>query len=94
MDDPKAAGGASGTSASSGQRRPHRAPKSAVVGMVLRLPDVERFTGLSRSAIYRLLAEGKFPQPVRIGLRTIAFVTAEIEAWLNGKIRARGGREE
>jgi prophage regulatory protein len=36
-----------------------------------RLPTVIQVTGLSRSTIYRMVASGVFPAPVRVGLREI-----------------------
>lgn len=49
-----------GDALGSGQRRPQR---------LLRLRDVCRTTGLCRSMIYKMQAENRFPQRVRIGLR-------------------------
>ena len=40
---------------------------------LLRLPDVRHKTGLSRSAIYRRIADGTFPAPVKIGARSSAW---------------------
>lgn len=87
MDDSKA------PSAPSGQRRPQRAPKSAALSKMLRLPGLEEYSGFSRSAIYRAMEEDGFPRPVKIGRRAVAWVTSEVEAWLDAKIAARGGRE-
>ena len=39
----------------------------AVTPVFLRMPTVMRMTGLGRSTIYRLIAERKFPSPVRLG---------------------------
>jgi len=48
---------------------------------LLRRKDVERETGLSRSAIYAQMAEGKFPRPYLIGSRAVAWREWEINAW-------------
>lgn len=37
-----------------------------VTPLFLRMPTVMRMTGLGRSTIYRLIAEHKFPSPVRL----------------------------
>ena len=50
-------------------------------GRLLRRPEVERETGLSRTSIYRQMAEGTFPRPRRIAPRTVAWPAAAIEAW-------------
>ena len=34
---------------------------------LLRRPEVEELTGLSRASIYRWMGSGKFPPPVRVG---------------------------
>lgn len=47
----------------------------------LRLPTVMRVTGLGRSTIYRLMADQKFPCPVRLGPRAVAWRRCDIEAW-------------
>lgn len=49
---------------------------------VLRRPAVESRTGLSRSSLYAMMAKGKFPRPVRLGLRAVGWREADIEAWL------------
>ena len=54
-----------------------------------RMAQVQADTGLSRSGIYRLLAEGEFPEPVKISEQAIAFVGAEVDAWIAGRIAAR-----
>ena len=36
---------------------------------VLRLPRVQARTGLARSTIYVRVADGSFPQPIRLGAR-------------------------
>lgn len=59
---------------------------------LLRLPKVVERTGKSRSAIYRGVAEGTFPKPVRASARSVAWVEAEVEAWIAQRIAAsRGG---
>ena len=47
----------------------------------LRLQAVIRVTGLSRSTLYRLIADEKFPRPVRLGPRAVAWRRADVEAW-------------
>jgi prophage regulatory protein len=51
----------------------------------LRLPSVLRVTGLGRSTIYRLMADQKFPCPVRLGPRAVAWRRCEIEAWSDAR---------
>ena len=49
--------------------------------MFVRLPTVLATTGLGRSTIYRLVAEGSFPSPVKLGRRAVAWRWADIERW-------------
>ena len=53
---------------------------------ILRLPQVCKITGLGRSMIYQLEAEGRFPRRVRIGLRAVGWVGTEVQGWLEGRI--------
>lgn len=50
---------------------------------LLNLPAVTEKVGLKKSAIYARIKKGTFPQPVRLGARSIAFVEAEVEQWIS-----------
>ena len=54
---------------------------------ILRLPQVCKVTGLSRSMIYQLEAERRFPRRVRIGLRAVGWVESEVQVWLASHIQ-------
>jgi len=56
---------------------------------MLKLPDVEAKTGLSRETIYRGGREGWFPKPVKISQAATAWVEGEIQAYLEERIAAR-----
>lgn len=47
-----------------------------------RRPAVEAFTGLSRSSIYALMAQGEFPLPVRLTGKAVAWPESALKAWL------------
>ena len=49
--------------------------------LFLRLPAVMKMTGLGRSTIYRMVAEKKFPCPVRIASRAVAWRRADLDRW-------------
>jgi prophage regulatory protein len=55
---------------------------------ILRLPEVKRSTGLSRSTIYLRIAEGTFPKSVSLGGRAVGWLEAEIQQWLQQRIEA------
>lgn len=56
---------------------------------LLRLATVEVMAGLSGPTIYRKLAAGEFPEPVRLGARCTRWKAADVRAW----IQAQGGAE-
>lgn len=53
---------------------------------MLRRPDVERVTGLSRSSIYLRIANGSFPKPISLGGRAVGWLESEIRSWLDEQI--------
>ena len=55
---------------------------------VLKRPAVQNKTGLSKTHIYVLIAEGKFPKPVHLGGRAVGWVDDDVQAWLDGQILA------
>lgn len=55
---------------------------------ILRLPEVKRSTGLSRSTLYLRISEGTFPKPVSLGGRAVGWLEAEIQEWLQRRIEA------
>lgn len=44
--------------------------------------EVEAMTGLSGATLHRLRRKGRFPDPIKIGERRIAWPAHEIETWL------------
>lgn len=52
---------------------------------MLRRPAVEAATGLSRSTIYAMMTEGRFPRPVRLGRRAVGWPEAKIAEWLEAR---------
>lgn len=56
---------------------------------LIRMKDVMRITGLSRSRIYQYIAEDKFPDSVSIGGRSVAWVESEVFKWVKSVIGRR-----
>lgn len=50
-----------------------------------RLPAVIEITGLGRSTIYRMMDEGTFPKPIRLGQRAIAWQDDMIREWIDSR---------
>ena len=54
---------------------------------ILRRPEVERRTQISKASIYRLMAAGQFPTAIKLGERAVAWRASEIDAWLASRPR-------
>lgn len=64
---------------SSAQEQPRSL--SPTPGTLLRLTDVCRILALSRSTIYKRIAEHNFPRPIRLGVRAVRWRIEAIEVW-------------
>ena len=56
---------------------------------ILRRHDVERQIGLSRSSIYKMMSDGSFPLPIRLGKRAVGWAEADIDEWLSNRQRVK-----
>ena len=61
---------------------------------LLKRPEVEAVTRLSRSNIYARIVKGTFPEPVRLGPNSVAWRADDIKAWLASLPSARSGEEQ
>jgi prophage regulatory protein len=59
-----------------------------MVERILRRPEVEARTGLSRSTIYAWMELNEFPKPIALGARLVGWTESSIEIW----IQARAGK--
>lgn len=66
---------------------------------LLRRQEVEKLTGLGRSAIYARLDpnhpqhDPTFPKPVPMGTHTVRWVSSELDAWIKARIAERDARK-
>ena len=51
--------------------------------MFVRMPTVIQATGLGRPTIYRLVANGTFPPPVRLGPRAVGWRWSDLDRWVS-----------
>lgn len=58
---------------------------------LIRFSEAQKRTGYSKAWLYRLISEKRFPQPIKIGARAIAFVESEIDEWVNQRIAESRG---
>lgn len=56
---------------------------------LISLRDVLTRTSLSKTQTYRLINGGKFPRPVPLGPRRVAFIEREVNDWLLSRMDAR-----
>ena len=59
---------------------------------ILRLPQVRKITGLSRSTLYARIAQGTFPKQIQLGEKSVGWLDSEISEWLDEQIKK--SREE
>ena len=55
---------------------------------LLRLPNVIQITGLARSTIYKLISDERFPPPLKLSQRAVAWSLLDIEQWIASRTRA------
>ncbi|QPB21748.1 AlpA family phage regulatory protein [Rhizobium sp. 007] len=69
-----------------------RVPDEASI--LVSVKEVEKMTSMSRTMVNRYREQGRFPQPVELGDRRVAFVKSGIIEWIEAKIAARGEAEK
>lgn len=52
---------------------------------LLRVDEVKRRTGLSRTTIWRREREGEFPARVKLGDNSVAWRESEVEDWIESR---------
>lgn len=63
----------------------HAATANDLPRQLVRLPSVLKLTGLGRSTIYRWIADGSFPAPVRLGPRAVAWRWSDLDRWAQSR---------
>lgn len=58
---------------------------------LIRMHQVLERIGLGKAWVYKLIAQRKFPQPIKIGSRSIAFLESEIDDWIDQRIAESRG---
>ena len=53
---------------------------------IIRWPTVHDKVGLCRSQVHKLVSQGSFPHPIKLGLRSSGWVESEIDTWLEQRI--------
>ena len=53
-----------------------------------RLPAVLRRLGVSRSTFYKLIQEGKFNAPVKLGPRSVGWLSTDADEFIAARVQA------
>jgi prophage regulatory protein len=69
-------------------------PSRAAVIEIIRLPQVCKMTGLGKTTIYELELTNRFPKRIKIGIRAVGWLNAEIKEWLAKRIENRPALDE
>lgn len=56
---------------------------------LLRISQVRALVPLSKPSIYRLMAEGNFPKPIKLGGRSVFWIKSDIEEYVQKGINER-----
>jgi len=61
---------------------------------ILRRPQVQQRTGLSRSTLYQYIKEGVFPASVSLGPRAVGWLESDVSDWISARVKmARQGQQ-
>ncbi len=52
---------------------------------IIRLEEVKKLVGLSRSTLYARIAEGNFPKQVSLGGRLVGWHESDVLAWIESR---------
>jgi len=53
---------------------------------ILKLPEVIKATGLSRSTIYKLISKNRFPKQIKLTSFSSGWLKSEIALWIEERI--------
>ena len=56
------------------------------ISKLLRLPEVRDRTGLPTSTLYAMMADDKFPRPVKLSVRSVAWDESLVADWIQTRL--------
>lgn len=68
----------------------HQTDDLVLTNPLIDMKFITQYTGLTDKWFYKLIQEGKFPKPIKLG-RSSRWFKSEVEQWLNQQIRASRG---
>jgi predicted DNA-binding transcriptional regulator AlpA len=60
------------------------------VEYLIPVAEVEKRVGLKRQTLYVMMRKGRFPAPLKVGVKAVRWRSSEVEEWLNSRPRAEG----
>jgi prophage regulatory protein len=64
------------------------APRPHMLEPLLPIGQVVELTSLSKTTVYRMVDEGRFPAPLKIGKARVAWRASAIARWMSEQVRA------
>ncbi|MEY2336337.1 helix-turn-helix transcriptional regulator [Acidithiobacillus ferrianus] len=49
---------------------------------ILRIGEVSKIVGISRSSIYNYMKKGVFPEKIRLGVRMVGWLESHVQTWI------------
>ena len=56
---------------------------------ILKKPRVQQMTSLPTSTLYAWVKAGRFPAPVKLGVRSVGWRLSDVQGWLDSRVSAR-----
>lgn len=56
---------------------------------LIRRKEVLSRIGLGQTSLYQLIRDGKFPAPIPVSVQAVAWLEAEVDAWIQQRIEER-----
>ena len=54
---------------------------------ILRRPQVQQRTGLSRSTLYQYIKDGEFPKSIALGPRLVGWLESDVSEWIAERVK-------
>lgn len=54
---------------------------------ILRIKEISELLSLSKSTIWRLRREGDFPEPLKLGPRSVGWYESDVTEWIKSRNR-------
>ena len=61
---------------------------------LLRMSEVIKRSGLSRSTIYRMIERGEFPRVIPLTSRSVAWSSSELDKWIDERLAGSRGEND